>query len=308
MQFFPALSRSELVRTVCEQMGWHTPDGIPRWGFGLRVLRELARHGIVRLLAKRSPGRGPQKPLLFDRRTAPQPAVREPLAELALVRLEPATEPEDKALWNQWVDRYHPLGYRQPLGAHLRYWVRDGRGRLLDCLLFDRATRRLPCRERFIGWDPATRQRNLPLVVNPRQATSSCPGSASRGWPPTCSPASPANWMRRYRIRPVLLETFCAPPASKALATARRTGSISARPRVAASSMPATSTASPSRTSSSNPFTRTGKSFAIDSSPALHPGPLERLRVKWRVDSSVNLGKCSVFNNLCKISRIWETG
>ena len=116
MQFFPALSRSELVRTVCEQMGWHTPDGIPGLGFGLRVLRELARRGIVRLPAKRGPGRGPQKLLQFDRRTAPQPAVREPLAELAPVRLEPTTEPEDKALWNQWVDRYHPFDFA--LHAH----------------------------------------------------------------------------------------------------------------------------------------------------------------------------------------------
>ena len=29
VQFFPALSRNELVRTVCEQLGWHTPEGPP---------------------------------------------------------------------------------------------------------------------------------------------------------------------------------------------------------------------------------------------------------------------------------------
>ena len=36
VQFFPALSRSELVRTVCRQLGWHAPDGPPdtRVGFG----------------------------------------------------------------------------------------------------------------------------------------------------------------------------------------------------------------------------------------------------------------------------------
>ena len=27
VQFFPELSRSELARTVCEQLGWHTPGG-----------------------------------------------------------------------------------------------------------------------------------------------------------------------------------------------------------------------------------------------------------------------------------------
>ena len=113
----------------------------------------------------RGPGRGPQKPLPLDGRTAPQPSRREALDALAPVRLETATEPEDVALWNQWVERYHPWRYRQPPGAHLRYWVRDGQGRLPSCLPFDRATRRLPCRDRFIGWEgPAFRER-LHLVV-----------------------------------------------------------------------------------------------------------------------------------------------
>ena len=161
VQFFPALSRSELVRTACVQMDWHTPGGSPRLGFGLRVLRELQRRGFVQLPPKRGPGRGPQKPLQFDDRTAPRSPLREPLAQLAPVRLETAIEPGQAALRNQWVERYHPQGYRQPIGAHLRYWVRDGRGRLL----FDFATRRLPCRDRFIGWQGQAFRERLHLVV-----------------------------------------------------------------------------------------------------------------------------------------------
>ncbi|MDE0102981.1 MAG: hypothetical protein OXN89_11425, partial [Bryobacterales bacterium] len=113
VKFFPNLSRSELVRTVCVQMDWHTPGGTTRLGFGLRVLKELQRRGIVELPAKRGAGRGPQKPLEFDDRTAPQPPLQEPLARLVPVRLQTASEPQDVALWNQWVGRHHPLGYRQ---------------------------------------------------------------------------------------------------------------------------------------------------------------------------------------------------
>ena len=119
VQFFPELSRSELARTVCEQMGWHTPGGATRLAFGLRMLGELERLGIVRLPAKRGPGQGRQKPLQFDHRTAPQPTLQAELGELAPVRLETASKPAEAALWNQWVQRYHPLGYRQPMGAHL---------------------------------------------------------------------------------------------------------------------------------------------------------------------------------------------
>ena len=214
VQFFPALSRSELVRTVCVQMDWHTPGGAPRLGFGLRVLRELQRCGIVRLPPKRGPGRGPQKPLQFDDRTAPRPPLREPLARLAPVRLETASGPEQAALWNQWVGRHHPQGYRQPLGAHLRYWVRDGRGRLLGCLLFDRATRRLPCRDRCIGWEGQAFHERLHLVVrNARyllfpwvqveNLASHVLGLAAR--------QLPGDWERWHGWRPVLLETYVNP-------------------------------------------------------------------------------------------------
>ena len=214
VQFFPQLSRTELARTVCEQMGWHTPGGSTRLRFSLGVLGELERLDIVQLPARQGRGRGPQKPLQFDARSAPQPPVREPLAALAPVRLETVTEREQVAEWNQWVERYHPLGYRQPLGAHLRYWVRDGRGRLLGCLLFDFATRRLPCRDRFIGWEGQDFRERLRLVVRNarylllewvqvKNLASHVLGLAAR--------QLPGDWERWHGWRPVLLETYVNP-------------------------------------------------------------------------------------------------
>ena len=57
------------------------------------------------------------------------------------------TKPEAVAEWNEWVQRYHPLGYRQPLGTHLRYFLLDGEKRQLGCLLFDFAARNVRCRD-----------------------------------------------------------------------------------------------------------------------------------------------------------------
>ena len=56
VQFFPALSRSELVRTACRQLGWHAVDGATATpvGFRLRVLGALAGRAMVRLSAKRA--------------------------------------------------------------------------------------------------------------------------------------------------------------------------------------------------------------------------------------------------------------
>ena len=136
VQFFPHLSRTELGHTVCVQLGWQTPGGSNRLRFAMRVLRELERRGIL-----------------------------QPLAALQPLQLQAVTAPREAQLWNHWVQRCHPLGYRQPIGTHLRYYVLDGRGRTLGCLLFDFATKSLPCRDRWIGWEGQAFRKRLHLVV-----------------------------------------------------------------------------------------------------------------------------------------------
>ena len=55
------------------------------------------------------PGRGPQRPLQLDRRTAPQAPILESLAALQPLQLQAVTAPREAQLWNHWVQRYHPL-------------------------------------------------------------------------------------------------------------------------------------------------------------------------------------------------------
>ena len=161
----PGLSRTELGHTVCEHLRWRTPNGDNRVRAALRLLRELERLGILSLPPKQGPGRGRQKPLALDSLSAPQPAVEGPLASLVPLQLKPVTGSDERAEWNQWVERYHPLGYRQPMGPHLRYFVLDRDERKLGCLLFSFAARALVCRDAFIGWSARARQKQLHLVV-----------------------------------------------------------------------------------------------------------------------------------------------
>ena len=139
---FPKLSRTELGHTICEHLRWQAPKGSNRIHLATRLLEELERLGILTLPARSAmPGRGPQRPITPGERTAPQPPLREDLAELTPLALEVVTEREAVAEWNEWVERYHPQGYRQPIGAHLRYFLRDRHGHQLGCLLFGFATR-----------------------------------------------------------------------------------------------------------------------------------------------------------------------
>ena len=135
------------------------------------------------------PGRGPQRPITPGERTAPQPPLREDLAELTLLALEVVTEREAVAEWNEWVERYHPQGYRQPIGAHLRYFLRDRHGRQLGCLLFGFATRNLECRDSWIGCRSHSRCR-------PRRSARPAPR-----FTPTCSGVSTGRFSSKPRAR-----------------------------------------------------------------------------------------------------------
>ena len=212
VETFPLLSRSELALTVCEQLRLQTPSGNNRLSTALNTLAELQKLGLLTLPPPRKQGgRGPQKPIQPGPRTAPQPAVEGPLAALGPVRLALAEGRGQVREWNAWVDRYHPLGYRQPIGAHLRYFVLDGQGRKLGCLLFDFAVRKVACRDEWIGWAGQKYRKHLKLVVRNarfllfpwvgvKNLASHVLGLAAR--------QVAADWQRQHRYRPVLLETY----------------------------------------------------------------------------------------------------
>ena len=209
---FPKLSRHELEHTICEHLNLHTPSGGNRVRTAQRLLERLEELGILTLPAKdESKQRGAQKALVWTARSAPRAVIREALARLAPLALRVITETDEVAEWNELLDRHHYLGYRRPFGLHLRYAIVDGHGRWLGCLLFAYAARSLPCRDQFIGWDEAARQRRLDQVIgNSRFLIFP--------WVRVENLASKAlslvvrrladDWQAQYGYRPVLVETF----------------------------------------------------------------------------------------------------
>jgi hypothetical protein len=84
-------------------------------------------------------------------------------AEAGGLRLELVTR-QRSALWNEYIDRYHYLGYTPLVGAQLRYWV-SAEDRLLALFGYGASAWRLAPRDRWIGWNDAQRQAALPHVV-----------------------------------------------------------------------------------------------------------------------------------------------
>ena len=117
---------------------------------------------------------------------------------------------QDSRRWNEYIHRYHYLGYQPLPGAQWRYGVTAGET-LLALLGFGAAAWQCAPRDRFIGWSHEQRQQNLPLIVNNARflilpwvrspnLASKILGRAAR--------QLPDDWQTRYGYRPVLLETF----------------------------------------------------------------------------------------------------
>ena len=164
-----------------------------------------------------------------DRRRGQQPGVRGH-GRTARPGLEQRDEVQDLAArarrcsgcgtpqsqqWNAFIARYHYLGYKTLVGAQMRYTVHDRHGGLLALLGFSTAARKLAPRDRFIGWTPALREKNLPRVIDNARflilpwitipnLASHILSAAGRQLPP--------DWAERYNTTPVLIETFVETP------------------------------------------------------------------------------------------------
>jgi len=215
VELFPQLNRTELAATLCEHLEWFTAGGGLKTDACAKLLRKLEAGGWLKL-TKRQRGRPVSKPargITLSGRTDPQPEIVNSLREVGRVRIEMVREEREKALWNEYVERYHPLGYKQPFGYRLRYFI-SYEGGMLGCVLYSGAAKALRARDGWIGWSEGQRLRNLAWVVNNsrllilpwvrvRNLASHVLGRLTGR---ICE-----DWENRWGYRPVLLETFVDP-------------------------------------------------------------------------------------------------
>jgi hypothetical protein len=169
----PGVSRRQLSLKLCEAWQWKQANGAPRDMVCRGLLLGLERAGQLVLPAVHHVHRNPPTrrsvkegeavlaPLDTTRVDVPLAGIR-PL-EFRQVRRGP-----EEPLFNHLIAEYHPLGYTQPVGEHLKYLVYAA-GRPIACLAWSSAPRHLSARDRYIGWTPEARRRNLRfLAYNPR--------------------------------------------------------------------------------------------------------------------------------------------
>jgi hypothetical protein len=209
------LSRTQLMQQVCRRLDWRRPSGRLKIRECRDLLERLQHDGWLQLPPKRAVGRPPG-----SRTRVPHTAGGEPgpplvgwVGQYGLVQLALVEGGADHRWWRELVGRYHDLGYRVPFGAHLRYlaFVSRPERAVVAALQVSSAAWRLAVRDRWIGWDDATRGRNLQQVVNHSRFVI-LPWVQVRNLASTVlarlARRLPDDWQGRYGVRPLLLETM----------------------------------------------------------------------------------------------------
>jgi hypothetical protein len=128
------------------------------------------------------------------------------------IQLEAVRNKEDIRLWNEYIERYHYLGYKRPFGAHQRYFIRsETSNKLLGCILFSAAAWALAERDAWIGWEKEDRSRRLHLIVNNTRFLIFPWVKVKNLASKVLSLATKQvriDFQERYGYEPVLLETF----------------------------------------------------------------------------------------------------
>ena len=212
----PALNRHALSKEFCRRIGWFRPDGGLKDMMARVTMLAMHKDGLITLPPPMRP-RHAARPIVFGPDTEapliPAPETLDEVRPLGMSVVVRGTR--EGKLWNEFVARYHYLGYKTLVGAQMRYAVHDRYGSPLAMLGFSTAAWKLAPRDSFIGWTPQLREKNLPLVVdNPRFLILpwiKIPNLGSHLLA-IIRRRLPGDWTERYGVTPVLVETFVETP------------------------------------------------------------------------------------------------
>ena len=209
---YPQLSRTELVRTICEFLGWTTPAGRAKRPQCTSFLEMLEEEELIKLPPKdisRKRSALTLTPTITEIQINSTPITCD-LKEIKPIHLEIARAGTDLQRWRHYVNEYHMLGDKKVFGSRLAYFIKS-RETILGCLQFSASSWALSSRDEWIGWNVQDRKQRLHLIVNNSRFLI-------LPWVTVKNLASKVlsmaikqiqeDWLREYCYAPVLLETF----------------------------------------------------------------------------------------------------
>ena len=215
----PTWHRSTLAKAFCQHLGWVKADGGLKDMSARVLMLKMHRDGLITLPPPRQPHRpGRRKRTVTADTDPPVHPVPRTLAEARPLQVFTVTGTGSgpSRRWNDYIARYHYLGFKPLVGAQMRYTVYDRSGLIPLALLgFSAAAWQLAARDDFIGWTREQRQNNLSRVCNNSRFLilpwARLPNLGSHLLS-LLRQRLPQDWKRQYHRDLCLIETFVEQP------------------------------------------------------------------------------------------------
>ncbi len=162
----PTWHRTRLSQELCRRWGWVAANGQCKDMAARSLLRKLDTEGLICLPAPVCSANNAFRHRADTALRVDESPIDTALAELTPLQISPMHEASEQRVFRALLQRYHYLGYRGAVGENLKYLVYDRQGRVLSCVLFGAPAWSMACRDRFIGWERAERERHLGLLAN----------------------------------------------------------------------------------------------------------------------------------------------
>ncbi len=206
-RFFPK-GRKYISRQICHAWKWYQPNGQTKDMACRYILLFLEKEGLIKLPPRLHTGNNEKRKI--DRINLNEIPLAGRLKDYPLIRLELLTKAKDLKLWNRIVYSYHYQEYRIIVGKFLKY-IAYSNDAPIACLGWGSPAWSLALRDKWIGWNKETKDKNLGGIVNNirflilpwvriKYLASHLLGLSAK--------RIPQDWLRRYGDSVYLLETF----------------------------------------------------------------------------------------------------
>jgi transposase len=203
-------SRIKIAEEACLKLQWCKPDGGLKSSSMMSVLLKMEQDGYITLPPCKKGSHIRFHPIRHTELTDAKEDIIIQAGSLMPLNIQIVNRKEEHSLWNEYIDRYHYLGYTPLPGASLKYLV-YAQKQVVALLGFGASAWRVQARDTFIGWTDEKRIKNLHLIVNNARFLI-------LPWIFSKNLASKIlsiilkriadDWEEKYNIRPVLVETF----------------------------------------------------------------------------------------------------
>lgn len=181
-------SRRFISKELCRKWNWRQQNGALKDMICRGLLLKLQSDDLIILPPQKWI---PNNPFLNRRPPEILEVCKSPvecnLKDMAPLKLFSVRKTKFEKFYNSLICEHHYLGYTQAVGENFKY-IAFSSGRPVGCIGFSSPAWYIGCRDRFIGWSPEIRKKNLHLIayntrflILPWVGSISCLSSAGAG-------------------------------------------------------------------------------------------------------------------------------